>query len=471
MNQDIYCNPLPLPDLGQGICCRLEQPDPAGFCGNRCDFREIADPEMLYYDGVWYMYPSVTQAYVSRDLVHWEYHPLQIDTDLGYAPSITRCGNRFLLTASVLYRDKTPKIYSAPAPLGPYTCLGEPKDCHGRPLSPEYLDPSLFTDEDGRLYLYWGYAPGHGICGVELSAANPLQAIGESQYLIDFKSGNEWEHYGEYYEHCQHGWNEGAAMFKHRGVYYLQYACCGTNLRHYAVACYRSSVSPLGPFIAPDGPMLCSPHGIVSGTGHGGMVAGPEGSVWQFYTCLIRRSHMFERRVGMDRVQFAEDGTPSVKVTSTPQSIISGDQGLVPVSCNKRIEQSSWQHSNYGAFAVDECTHTWWAPDPEELEPWLKVNLVEEFDLSSLRIIWCEINLNYQAGIRPEPVRFVVEFFDAKLVKLPFRLDRSSNMIDHNIEFLTFPPVRAQYAKLTILRGGSKIHHGITDFTLFAKPR
>ena len=60
---DIYCNPLPLPDIGRRVLKNLPT----------SDFREVSDPEVLYDNGVWYMYPSGGQVYVSRDYVHWEY--------------------------------------------------------------------------------------------------------------------------------------------------------------------------------------------------------------------------------------------------------------------------------------------------------------------------------------------------------------------------------------------------------------
>lgn len=470
MHSDIYCNPLQLPDIGPGICCRLPDSDPSAFCGWKRDFREVSDPEMLYHDGRWYMFPSVRQAFVSADLLHWEYHPLQLEHDLGYAPTVAKCGDRFLLTASCLLRDKVPRLYAAPTPLGPYELLGEPVDRHGHPLKPEYLDPSLFCDDDGRLYLYWGSCPGGGICGVELDPENPIRAIGDKKVLITYKPENSWEHYGEYAEHTNFGWNEGVAMFKHQGRYYLQYASCGTNFRHYAVSCYISTTSPLGPFTPPREPMLLSPHGIVNGTGHGGMVAGPNGTVWQFYTCLLRRSHIFERRVGMDRVEFAADGTPHVRVTATPQSLSRGDLGLLPVSVNKRLTQSSYQNDHFGTFAIDDCTHTWWEPDCEDKAPWLQVDLGDVFSVSAARIIWAELNLDYEAGILPEPVKFRLEFLTPEQELLPTVVDMSQNEIERNVEFVTFPAVTARYVRLTILRGKSKIQHGVSSFTVFAPP-
>lgn len=461
-----------MPDLGPGICCRLEDSNPTFFCGEKRDFREISDPEMLYHGGVWYMYPSVRQAYVSTDLIHWEYRPLDIREDLGYAPTVVKLGNRFLLTASALFRDKTPKIYAGPTPLGPFENLGEPLDLKGNPLCGEYLDPTLFVDDDGRLYLYWeDTLDGLRLHGVELDAQNPLRAVCEPVRIPGMNPAHVWEHYGEYNEHGSHGWNEGMAIFKHNGEYYLQYAACGTNLRHYSLACYRSKVSPLGPFTEPKAPMAISPHGIVTGTGHGGWVAGPDGSVWQFYTCFLHRVHFFERRIGMDRVEFDSSGEPHVNITSAPQFLSGDSPGWVPVSVNKAVTVSSFEGTAYGNFAVDECTHTWWAPAPDDKTPFLQMDLVEDFEVSAVRILWAELNLDYKNGIVPEPVRFRIDFYDAEKKLLPGTVDRSGNTVDHAVEFVHFEPIQARFVRLTILCGDDKIHHGVTDFTVFAPPR
>ena len=461
---DIYCNPLPLPD----IPCRVLKNLPTS------DFREVSDPEVLYDNGVWYMYPSGGQVYVSKDCVHWEYHPIEIDTPLGYAPTICRCGGRILLTASNLGAHCKASIWSAPTPLGPFVKLGTPVDRQGKPLE-LFLDPALFCDDDGRLYLYWGCATGRHdnskIYGAEMDPANPIQAISDIHTLIQFNGKNWWEHYGEHHEHLGYGWDEGVSMFKHNGEYYLQYASDGTVFRNYCCSCYRSKVSPLGPFTPPERPMLHSPYGIVTGTGHGGMVKGPQGSVWQFYTCRIGRVHNFERRVGMDRVEFDEQGNPSVQVTSTPQSVTLGDIGLVPVSENKPSTSSSAQPFAEARMAVDACTHTCWVPLPDDKSPSITVDCAESFDISALRIIWTEIDLDYASGRTPEPVRFEVSFYDADHHEIPAaHLDYRHNEIEHNIEFLTFAPVRARYVTLTIDQHSARIYHGITDFTLFAKP-
>jgi hypothetical protein len=439
------------------------------FPGGHRDFREVADPEALWWKDTWYVYPSAGQAYVSRDLRNWEYCPIDIDGKLGYAPTIAKLGERFLLTSSPPYGESA-AIYSAPAPLGRFENLGEPRDIHGNPLQ-AYLDPALFVDTDGRLYLYWGCGPDDGgIFGAEMDAENPIQAVSEVKKLFDFNPANKWERFGEYNEHDT-SFVEGVSMFKHMDEYYLQYSACGAVFRNYAIGCYRGK-SPLGPFYYQESsPIAHSTSGMVTGTGHGGMVEGPNGSVWLFYSCPVRRSHFFERRIGADRVFFDSEGNPHVNITSTPQSLENGDIGLLPVSVNKPVKVSSCHQFNYGNFAVDDCTHTWWEPGFEDTEPWLEVYLRQEFRVSAARIMWSESNLDYVSGTVPEPVKFKMEFFGANHEKLPYEVDFSDNNSDHIVEFVTFEPIAASIVRITILQGKDKIHHGISDFTVFGEPR
>lgn len=86
-----YCNPLPIPDYPRGKSCR--QPD----CCH--DFRELADPSVLYHEGQWYLYPSCGMAWVSEDFVTWQHRKMNL-YDLGYAPTIVAHRGAFYLTAS-----------------------------------------------------------------------------------------------------------------------------------------------------------------------------------------------------------------------------------------------------------------------------------------------------------------------------------------------------------------------------------
>ena len=46
--KDLYCNPLPLPDLPLGMD-RIYPGRSKGYTGKSCDYREVADPEVLKF--------------------------------------------------------------------------------------------------------------------------------------------------------------------------------------------------------------------------------------------------------------------------------------------------------------------------------------------------------------------------------------------------------------------------------------
>ena len=75
------------------------EPDTHGHwkLGYKEQFRELADPSVLWFDGKWYLYPSVDMAWVSADNGGtWQHHPLNV-RDIGYAPTVVRHRGRFLL--------------------------------------------------------------------------------------------------------------------------------------------------------------------------------------------------------------------------------------------------------------------------------------------------------------------------------------------------------------------------------------
>lgn len=467
---DTYCNPLPLPNYGLGVESLYHgNTDPEGFSGNACDYRELADPELVYDDGKWYMFCSGGSAYVTSDLVNWEYKPIDTNghIELQYAPTIAKANGQFILTAS-----RQNMLWAAPTPLGPYKALGPVLESNGEKLTPEYLDPSLFTDDNGMLYLYWGCSPwGGGIYGVELDATNPTRTIGEKRKLLEFEPSHAFERFGEYGEVGNMSWMEGAAMFKRNGIYYLQYSTNGTVFRHYAIGVARS-LSPLGPFQMQHTPVCLSPNGMVTGTGHGGWVRGKGDDVWQFYSCICRRLHRLERRIGMDRVVFAPNGDVHVAISCTPQSISEGSTGLVPVSVRKAIKASSFEGSNFPSFAIDECPHTWWEPKADDTDPWIEINLRHSFDIEALQICWAYSNLDYGKGITPEPVKFKAEFFDKDHKPVGAPLDCMDNTRELLIDFRLVAPVapNTRFIRVSYAQPTTPLRHGITEITAFAKP-
>lgn len=468
---DLYCNPVSLPDLPPGMFRQHPERKQSGYTAEVCDFREVADPEVLFFEGKYYMYCSCRQVYVSDDLINWNYCPIQIDYPLGYAPAVTRCGKNIYLTSSREFNDPLAgRIFQSEHPLGPFRTVGEVKDKNGQPLK-EFLDPALFADDDGRLYLYWGYAPvGGGIFGMEVDPEHPNCGISDMVKLFDLDGDNPWERFGEHGEVLDFGWTEGASMYKHNGIYYLQYAACGTRFPNYSIGVYMLE-SPLQKPQKKAVKLCGSRHGIVCGTGHGGMFAGPDGTVWQAYTVLVHRKHIFERRVGIDPVIFDESGVPRVDISDVPRSVSAGNTGLVNAAAWKNCKVSSYSFNSLAMYAVDEAPHTAWVPEPADAEPFIEVDLEREFAVEALRIIWSEENLDIAAGRGPQPVKYRVDFFDGEKSPLEFRLDQSCNAVDLVIDFRKFAPQVCRYVRLTILRGDSVMHYGVSDLALFVRPR
>ena len=103
-----FCNPLPISNYPIDPIGRFArnvkngEPDLHGHwkLGYEEQFRELADPSVLWFDGKWYLYPSADMAWVSADNGgSWQHHPLKV-RDIGYAPTVKRHRGRFLLLAS-----------------------------------------------------------------------------------------------------------------------------------------------------------------------------------------------------------------------------------------------------------------------------------------------------------------------------------------------------------------------------------
>ncbi len=145
--------------------------------------------------------------------------------------------------------------------------------------------------------------------GIELDPKNPLKTIGTARELIPFDPKTfPWEAIGHWNQNPNIGWMEGAWMLERGGKYYLTYSAGGTENRTYAMGCYVSD-SPLGPFKPQKhNPILRSIDGLVTGTAHGSIVAGPDESLWAFYSVRSSVVHAFERRLGMDRAYIDSNG-------------------------------------------------------------------------------------------------------------------------------------------------------------------
>lgn len=464
-----YCNPLPLPDYPRGRASVNRRP-PSGDAGEQGDFRETADPSVIWHDGRWYLYPSCGMAYVSEDFVNWRFVPMNI-YDVGYAPTVMEHRGAFYLTAFGA------GLYRAATPLGPWSDEGPIRDLAGNPM--HLSDPMYFADDDGQVYLYWGCgAP--GIFGCRMDPDNPGRAASAPEMLFAYDPGHEWERFGEFNEDPSTCWLEGAWMVKAGGRYYLTYAAPGTQWRTYGMGAYVSG-NPLGPFVYQSlNPILRTTGGLVRGPGHGCIVRGPNETLWAFYTCTVCYRHMFERRIGMDPAGVDAGGRLFVRGASEmpqwapgvlPRPQDGNDAGLLPLSQARRCSASSSSPGRTPSYAFDGSLRTWWQAAAGDEIPWVEADLESVFDVSAVRVCWAEPNLNYDAGVKPGPMKYRVEGRATDDAPWTVLLDRTGNGTDLLIDYRTFPTREVRFARLVVTGSPAGVGVGVADFSLFGRGR
>jgi hypothetical protein len=471
-----FCNPMSIPNYPIGYAARSvtngEFDAREGWIlGYREQFRELADPVVLWHEGKWYLYPSGDMAWVSADNgATWQHHPLNI-REIGYPPVVTFHRGRFLLG------NNSDTIYASASPLGPFKKIG---DLQLKPSGdmPALMGKMLFTDDDGRLYLYFGVSEKAGIWGVELDASDPTRPLSKPVLLISFNPQERpWESHGEWNQNSNKGWLETAWMLKRNGRYYLTYSAAGTQFRTYAMGCCIGS-SPLGSFRPQKhNPILRTTEGLLAGTASGSIVAGPKNELWAFYTIRAGVAHSFERRIGMDRAEIDANGELIVHAaTSLPQWLPgkapsdakSTDTSWLPLNGFVQTLGSTNAPNLQGRFAVDNEMRTWWQPAEGDKQPTLTSSFGAPATVHALRLIWRDIGMDTKNGVLPGPFRYRVEIETAK-DQWTTILDRNQSTEDLLIDYRECKPTTGTRARLVILGWPKGITPGVAEFTIFGK--
>lgn len=281
---------------------------------------DAPDPDMLYYDGTYYLYCTAHRyaVYKSTDLVNWEYVGTCVDEftwDVEdkdwWAPDVEEYNGKFYM---IVCPNHYLGLAVADSPEGPYKTVGEP-------FFTEFsIDGHLFIDDDGQAYVYFdgefeaGEHPA-AIYGVKLDLETGK--IDESSLTeVIFPEGWEKRSTGL-------GTTEGPYMLKHNNLYYLVYSGNDYATEKYAVG-YAVSESPLGPFEKYEGnPILRTTDDIV-GPGHNSFVELPNGEIYIVYHYWSNIEGVGGRIVAMDKVRFSptESGIDRLEFrapTASPQ--------------------------------------------------------------------------------------------------------------------------------------------------------
>ncbi|XTZ16366.1 glycoside hydrolase family 43 protein [Micromonospora echinospora] len=185
------------------------------------------------------------------------------------------------------------------SPLGPFTdAKGGPLVSDSTPNSSGLnIDPTVFTDDDGQAYLYWG-----GYWGVRAAKLKSNMVELDGPVVTPQGLTNFWE---------------APWMFKRNGLYYLMYAANDTNgcVTDSAYACqrYATATSPLGPW---------THRGVVldrvsSTTNHAGVVQFNGQWYIVYHNADAPGGGNFRRSVAVDLLHFNADGTMRKVVQTT----------------------------------------------------------------------------------------------------------------------------------------------------------
>ncbi len=479
--ENTYCNPLNIPNLNFGDDNRMIKM-PAMYneidrtLGPEPTHRSISDPTVFYHEGVWYLYPSYGGVWYTTDFKKWNHHKMD-PYFTKYSPCITKWGDKFLFTSW------NNPLYVGDSPLGPFKLLGKFKNINGTEFVP--CDPAIFTDDDGRIYLYaYGQekCEGAGIhiaktIGYELDRDDPTQVVrGPVELYRMHPETNVWERRGFHNQDPRFGWVEGVHHIKVGKRHYSIYSSPGTNYGSYVMAVYYSDEGPLDGFkLQKRNPLTEHRYGICAGAGHGCVEKGPNDTLWAFYTMAANPTFVFERRIGMDLVAIDENGEMYCPhgVTDTPQyapgyaenPIECNSPGYLPLTYFLRPTATSAKPGREPLYASDNSALTWWEPEETDETPVITSSIQVPFYVGAVRLFWQEIGLNEAEGRLPAPIGYILEgHLNGQWFTL---IDNKDGDIDYNIDYRTFEPVSCDKVRLTITKKPKGLNIGLRDFTVF----
>lgn len=469
-----YCNPLNI-DYGY-------TPIPNFSSWGR--HRATADPVIVNYKGDYYLFSTNQWGYwVSDDLSDWQYisrkflRPWNAGYDELCAPAVGIIGDTMIVFGSTYTRNFT--IWMST----------NPKANEWKPLVDSFdiggWDPSFFTDEDGRLYMYNGSSNKYPMYGVELNRKT-FQPIGTRQemYLLEhWRYG--WQRFGEHMDNTfLDPFIEGSHMTKHNGKYYLQYGAPGTEFSGYADGVIVGE-SPLGPFNPQSDPASMKLGGYVRGAGHGATFQDNYKNYWHVATTVLSVKNTFERRVGMWPTGFDKDGVmwcntafgdyphrlpeSRSQIMNLPkQSPISegifangidvplrggGDAmftGWMLLNYNKPVQVSSTLGGYLPNNAVDELTKTYWSATTANAGEYIQTDLGNVSTVNAIQINYADqdVDSNRLGKYNNQYHQYkLYSSLDGK--RWSVLVDKSKNEKDVPHDYVELQkPVQAHYIKL-----------------------
>lgn len=245
----------------------------------------FADPTIVrqganyYLTGTTNTIPQGFSMLVSKDLKNWtSTGPLltegpQVYGDKGFgAPQLYLNGKTWQLAYTA---NEQVAVAESPSLTGPFT----QKQVKPVDASEKNIDPFIFTDDDGKTYLYHVRFNNGNYLWVAAYDKNTM-SIDPSTLKQCLGNTEAWENTPDY---PAAPIMEGPTVIKHKGKYYLFYSANHFMSRDYAVG-YAVADSPMGPWHKPANNRIIH-RSIVgeNGSGHGDVFADKKGNLFYVY--------------------------------------------------------------------------------------------------------------------------------------------------------------------------------------------
>lgn len=211
-----------------------------------------------------------------------------------YAPDVVEKDGKYYLYAYVVGAPGCVAVSDNPG--GPFKTISKYKAPEGAPADfggwGQYIDPGVLVDDDGRVYIYWGYKGSHM---AEINPENMYEIL-PNTYIKDIIPTTE-----------PFNFFEAASMRKINGKYYFIYADGG-------ILVYATSDKPIGPFEY-GGPIIRNGIDYPGGNNHGSLCQ--INGQWYIFYHRMTNNTIFSRKACVERVNIEPDGSiKEVEMTS-----------------------------------------------------------------------------------------------------------------------------------------------------------
>lgn len=268
----------------------------------------LADPAILFNKGTYYLYGTVEgnanegfKVYTSTGQINWVDKGFALNKadsygDKGFwAPQVFLKGNKNVMT---YVANENIAIATANTPLGPF----RQESRIPLPAAVKQIDPYIYFDEDGKIYLYH----------VRLQEGNRIFVAEMKPDLSNIIQSTLKE-----CVHAEAGWEntasskwpvaEGPTIIKRKGIYYLFYTANDFRNPDYAVG-YATSKHPLGPWEKyPGNPILSRNNINQNGTGHGDFYTDKKGELNYVFHTHNSETTVAKRRTATIKMRFVKD--------------------------------------------------------------------------------------------------------------------------------------------------------------------